>query len=79
MVLLIQGRSRGRIVTFFVGIHCSAKESRVVEKRFAYILTSSLRTDQNIVYVLVTCKLKRYLTDSDKENVETTIFSHSMP
>ena len=43
MLLLIQGRSRGRIITsFFVGIDCSTMESKVSENCFAYKFTSSV-------------------------------------
>ena len=48
ILLLIQGRSRGRIVTFFVGIHCLAIEIKVSEKCFAYSLTSTLYNESQL-------------------------------
>ena len=30
--------------------------------------------NQNIMYVLITCKFKKYLNNSNQEKVETTIF-----
>ena len=57
-----------------MAMHVQTEGEKSVFSLANFEIFANLVRVKNIVYVLVTCKLKMYLTDSNKENVETTIF-----